>query len=170
MKRGRSLVTVCALILTAMGAFIFPASGSPEDSTLDGQIEHAVSGCESNSSDKATFGFVPPGFDYRFTATGAVDVHPVLESHLKFAGYWEKSFRRSAVSGSEVSELKRELRVAGSKGTAWLLAADSKVDRFLKEYVPGRPVNYEVALLGCTGSSGSFDAIMALKEFEVETN
>jgi hypothetical protein len=40
----------------------------------------------------------------------------------------------------------------------------------LKEYKPGKPISYEVALLGCTGGSGSFDAVMALKEFEGETD
>ncbi len=170
MGQPRSLVPACALTLTAMAAFTFPASAAPKESTLDAQIEHGLSGCESASSDSTTFGFIPPGFDYRFTATGAADAHPVKEAHLKFAGYWEKSFRKPAVSGADVSELKRELRVAGSKATAWLLAAESQIDEFLREYKSGKPVSYEVALLGCTGSAGSFDAIMALKDFEVETD
>lgn len=169
MKRIRSLAPANTLVLIAMVAFAtIPARGSPKDSTLDAQIEHGLSGCAGVPPDKTAFGFVPPGFDYRVTAAGAVDVHPVSGAHRTFAGYWEKSFRRSAVSGAELSELKRELRVAGSIAVAWLLASESQIDEFLKEYKPGKPVTYEVALLGCTGSAGSFDAIMALKEFEVE--
>jgi|GEM_PF-5999327 hypothetical protein len=170
MRRTRSLAPACALTLTAMAALIFPASAAPQDSTLDAQIEHGISGCESASPGKAVFGFIPPGFDYRFTAASAADAQPMLEAHRKFAGYWEKTFRRSVVSGTEVGELKRELRLTGSKATAWLLASESQIDEFLSAYKPGKPVNYEIALLGCTGSAGSFDAIMALKEFEVGTD
>ncbi|NOT40111.1 MAG: hypothetical protein HOP13_06440 [Alphaproteobacteria bacterium] len=169
MKRGQLLARACALTLTGMVVSIVPANGSPKDSTLDAQIEHGVSGCESAPSDKTTFGFIPPGFDYRFTSTtGAVDARPVPETHLRFAGYWEKSFRRSVISGAEINELKRALRLVGSKASAWLLASESRIDEFLKEYKRGKPVNYEVALLGCLGSAGSVDAIMALKEFEIE--
>lgn len=170
MRRARSLAPVCALIFTAMAAFTFPASGAPKDSTLDAQIEHGVSGCKSVPSDKGAFGFIPPGFDYRFTVTSAADAHPVQEAHLKFAGYWEKSFREPPVSGADVSELKREIRLTGSKAPAWLLATESQIDEFSSAYKPGSSVTYEVALLGCTGGSGSFDAIMALREFEVETD
>jgi hypothetical protein len=38
----------------------------------------------------------------------------------------------------------------------------------MRAYKPGKAINYEVALLGCTASSGSYDAIMSLKEFAIE--
>lgn len=170
MKRARSLAAASALALIAMAAFTFPASGSPEDSTLDAQIGHGSAGCASVPADKKAFGLIPPGFDYRFTVTGAADAHLVNDMHLKLANGWEKSFRKQAVPGADLSEVKRELRVAGSKAAAWMLASESQVDEFLKEYKPGKPATYEVALLGCTGSSGSVDAIMSLKEFEVEAD
>jgi hypothetical protein len=76
MRRARSPASACALTLTAIAAFICPAGAAPQDSTLDAQIEHGVSGCASAGPDKTAFGFVPPGFDYRFTVTGAADAHP----------------------------------------------------------------------------------------------
>jgi hypothetical protein len=170
MTRTQSLTPAYALALSAMAASAFPASAAPQNSTLDAQIEHAVSGCESVTPGKTAFGFVPPGFDYRFTVTSPADAHPLTEAHRKFVGYWEKSFRKPVVPGTDVSELKRELRLTGSKAAAWLVAEESEIDDFLKEYKPGKTVTYEVALLGCTGSAGAFDAIMALKEFEVETD
>jgi hypothetical protein len=170
MRRARSLAPACALALTAMAAFIVQANATPKDSTLDAQIDHGVSGCEGASPGKTAFGFIPPGFDYRFTVTSAADAHPMMEAHRKFAGYWEKTFRRPVVSWTEVGDLKRELRLTGSRAAAWLLGSESQIDEFLSACKPGIPVTYEVALLGCTGSAGSFDAIMALKEFEVETD
>jgi hypothetical protein len=150
--------------------FAVPASGSPQDTTLDAQIEHGRSLCAGSSPEKEVFGLVPPGFDYRFSATGAPDARPVAEVHMKLAAGWERSFRRSVVSRTELSELKREFRLTGSNGAAWLLASESQIDALLSGYKPGRPVVYEVALIGCAGSAGSFDTVMALKEFEVEAD
>lgn len=170
MNQAQSSPSVFALTLIAMVAFIVPTSASPQNSTLDAQIEHGGSGCEGSSPEKTVFGLIPPGFDYRFTVTNAPDVRPVPETHLKLVAGWERSFRRSAVSGANIGELKRELRLVGSKASAWLLAEESDIDELLQEVKPGKPVTYEVALLGCTGSAGSFDVIMALKEFEVEAD
>ena len=167
MPQTRSLIPACTLAFAAMMAFSSSANGSPQVSTLDAQIEHALSGCADTPPERTVFGIIPPGFDYRFTATSTADAHPVRETHLTFAGGWERSVRKSVVRGTEVSELKRELRLAGSKAPAWLLAAESQIDGFLKKYTPGKPVTYEVALLGCTGTAGSYDAIMTLKDFEV---
>lgn len=160
----------CALMLAVMATFASPASGGPQDTTLDAQIEHGAAGCADAPADKKAFGLIPPGFDYRFTATGTADAHPVNDMHLKLASGWEMSFRKRAVPGANVSEVKRELRVAGSKASAWLLAAESQIEEFLSVYKSGKAVTYEVALLGCTGNAGAVDAIMALKEFEVETD
>jgi len=167
MPHAQSLVPACALAIAAMMAFSSSASGSPQDSTLDAQIEHALSGCADTPPEKTVFGIIPPGFDYRFTVTSSADAHPVLETHLTLAGGWEKSFRKPAVRRAAVGDLKRELRLTGSKAPAWLLAAESQIDDFLKQHKPGKPVTYEVALLGCTGTAGSYDAVMALKDFEV---
>lgn len=170
MRRTRSPVPVCALALTATMAFTPAATGAPKDSTLDAQIEHGVSGCEDTAPDKTVFGFIPPGFDYSFIVTSPADARPVPEAHAKFAGYWEKSFRKSPVLGAEVGELKRELRLVGSKASAWLLASESDIDEILNAQKPGKPTVYEVALLGCTGTAGAYDVLMALREFEVEAD
>ena len=170
MNGAQSSPFAFALTLAAMVAFIAPAVASPQDSTLDAQIEHGGSVCEGSSPQKTVFGLIPPGFDYRFTVTSASEARVVPETHLKLVAGWERSFRRSAVSGAEIGELKRELRLVGSTASAWLLAAESEIDELLQKVKPGKPITYEVALLGCTGSAGSFDVIMALKEFEVEAD
>lgn len=89
---------------------------------------------------------------------------------MTLATGWERSFRRSILSRADASELKCELRLQGSNAEAWLLASESQIDSLLAEFEPGKPVVYEVALIGCAGSAGAFDAVMALREFEVEAD
>ena len=168
MNRAQSSPSAFVLTLIVLVAFISSAGASPQDSTLDAQIEHGGSGCEGSQPHQTVFGLIPPGFDYRFTVTNAPEVRLVPETHMKLVAGWERSFRRSAVSGANIGKLKRELRLVGSKSSAWLLAAESEIDELLQEVKPGKPIIYEVALLGCTGSAGSLDVIMALREFEAD--